>query len=444
MKTWSMLRRLTMTLMALLGAFWLASTAISTMVLQSEVNEVLDSGLQETGERLLSLIETTTKGQTQLGVLDDSKEVLGNEGDSDEYIVYQVTDKTGRTILHSHGAPSQPWPQSEADRFSTDGDWRIFTAKSKNDRFVLQVGEKISHRYSGLYNAILGLLSSFLLLLLLTAFAIWKIAKAAAKPLSGLSEEITKRSEDNLSPLSLDAVPSELHTLVTSTNHLMAQLRTSIEGERAFASNSAHELRTPVAGAQAQAQVLADELSGRPEGVRAAAIVKALQRLSRLVDKLLQLSRTEAGAAMRREHVNLTELTTFLVAENQRNTPERTFAFHNPSSDPIIVRGDHDMIALAIQNLIDNAINHGRQTGIIEIKVGAGRSVSVTNACDVIPGERLQSLHKRFVRGHSQSEGTGLGLSIVEQIMQQSGGSLQLVSPAPGKIDGLQATLVLP
>jgi two-component system, OmpR family, sensor kinase len=441
-QTWSMLRRLTTSLMALLGVIWLSSATILIVVLRYEINETLDSGLHETSERLLSVIETTSLTQVENGQIEDNGKSTPVQSEEEEYIAYQVIDQKGVVVLHSKEAPSAAWPTVTADEFSTVGDWRISASRTGDGRFVLQVGEKISHRYSVLYDTVLGLLLPFLLLLPLAALTIWKIVTTASKPLTALSEELGRRSEDNLSPLSIDAIPSELYPLVSGTNHLMAQLRSAIDGERQFASNSAHELRTPVAGAQAQAQVLADELNGKPEGKRAETIVLALKRLSRLVDKLLQLSRTEAGVASRRDFVNLTELVAFLASESQRNHPEQAFANSAPQLQPILVRGDSDMIAIAIQNLIDNAINHGRNGGVIQIRLGPG-NISILNDCDVIPQERLQELRKRFVRGRTKSEGSGLGLAIVESIMQQSGGSLQLTSPIPSTSDGLEARLVL-
>jgi two-component system OmpR family sensor kinase len=96
-----------------------------------------------------------------------------------------------------------------------------------------------------------------------------------------------------------------------------------------------------------------------------------------------------------------------------------------------------------VRNLIDNAANHGAAGGRIDVQVGPDGIIRVINGGPVVPPEVLAGLKRRFVRGETLSAGAGLGLAIAETIMTQTGGKLELFSPAPGRPDGFEARLML-
>jgi len=98
-----------------------------------------------------------------------------------------------------------------------------------------------------------------------------------------------------------------------------------------------------------------------------------------------------------------------------------------------------DAFAMVVRNLIDNAANHGAAGGPIDVHLSADRRVSVVNAGPLVPPEVLAGLKRRFVRGETRSAGTGLGLAIAETIVTQTGGKLELLSPAAGRTDGFEA-----
>lgn len=455
MRNPSLIRQFIRDMALLIVVFWLAAAGIAAYVFHYEVNEVLDSGLQETAQRLLPVVHLTSKAKKreESGAKDDDddednaehEEISADVPPHEEYIVYQVFDRDGQIILRSHDSPDQAWPAPAPTGFHDYGDWRIYAINSADGDLLLQVGERVSHRYSGLYDSLLGLVLPLLALLPASALFIRMIGNRGAKPVNRLGAELASRSEGNLSPLASDGMPEELQPLIQGTNRLMAQLKAALESERSFAGNSAHEMRTPVAAAQAQAQLLAQELGNSPGRERALKIAEALKRLSRLVEKLLQLSRAEAGVAMRRESVDLKELTSFLVREYERHHPTHKLNLTLQANGAAKVLGDSDMIASAIQNLLDNAIYHGTAGGPIEVRLAHdGRSLLIGNEGPVIPPDKLQRLTERFERGKGAGQGSGLGLAIVDTIMQQSGGALVLHSPAPGKSSGFAAELRFP
>ena len=223
---------------------------------------------------------------------------------------------------------------------------------------------------------------------------------------------------------------------------LVERLRVALDAERAFSANSAHELRTPIAGALAQTQRLIAELDDVEHRRRARDVEGTLKRLSRLSEKLLQLSRVDAGISLRDEVVDLLPVLDVVVADaSARLADGRTISYVKAEGAELVARMDADAFAMAVRNLLDNAALHG--TGAIEVRLERQGVVHVVNDGPVVPPAVLARLTQRFARGRTAVAGSGLGLAIVETIMEQSGGRLRLVSPATGRDDGFEARLEL-
>jgi two-component system OmpR family sensor kinase len=105
---------------------------------------------------------------------------------------------------------------------------------------------------------------------------------------------------------------------------------------------------------------------------------------------------------------------------------------------------DPDAFAVAVRNLVENALKHGAPDRPVHVLVDDGGTVRVRNAGGVLDEAELARLGQPFVRGATTADGSGLGLSIVRSILEQAGGKLVLQSPAPGASDGFEAALVLP
>lgn len=281
-------------------------------------------------------------------------------------------------------------------------------------------------------------------LLPLSVLAIWLSVRGAMTPVSRLQRDISARGSANLMPLDISDQPAELRPIADAVARLIDRLAVALEAERAFAANSAHELRTPLAGALAQTQRLIAEIKDGRLRRRAEDIKAALKRLSRLSDKLIQLSRVEAGIAFAGKAVDLKPVLGIVVKDFiARCGPERIICDCDDDV-PLVAPMDPDAFAIALRNLIDNALTHGARDGRVEIIRQDGGTIRVINGGPSLRPEVMNEITKRFSRGRTDGAGSGLGLAIVETIMEQSNGRLILLSPPEDREMGFEARLELP
>lgn len=228
--------------------------------------------------------------------------------------------------------------------------------------------------------------------------------------------------------------PTELLPLVVAFNRALSRIDLASKAQRSFLSNAAHELRTPLTNARTTLEQVQD-----PD-LRAKLIAEN-QKLSSIVTMLLQLARIAA------EPVDLAELD--LVALARKVTAEHVpmalsngieIGFVEPGHS-VWVRGSEAAIAVALSNLIRNAVSYAAAGGPILIKVGASARLSVIDTGPGLQSSQPDLLLEPFKRGATRVDGTGLGLSIVSQVMTMHNGSVAL-SHTPG--DGTTVELLFP
>jgi two-component system OmpR family sensor kinase len=148
---------------------------------------------------------------------------------------------------------------------------------------------------------------------------------------------------------------------------------------------------------------------------------------------------------MVKEVTDLVATTRSVVGEFQRASPDgMRLHFANAPSDPQLILLDRNALGILLRNLLDNASKHSPENSDIQVTVGIGGVLSVTNDSPVIPVEKLSQLNEQFVRGNHAITGDGLGLYIVSQIVAEADAILELRSPAPGRDAGFEAVVRFP
>ncbi len=427
LETRSLAGRLVWSLSILLAVFWTIAVGLSIHVMRAEFDEVFDSALQETTERLAPLV-VDDYFRRDAGTMPNRVAAL-TPGTADEYLTYQVRDAAGRVLMHSHNVGTEPYPAPLTSGFWSGDDIRIFTIATVSDTLFIQVADSLAHRREATLESALTLLLPILLLLPLGMFATRWIVVRAARPVNSLRDAISARDGSNLEPIALDGLPTEIATIPGSVNTLLARLKHAIQAERELAANSAHELRTPLSGALAQMELLSEQLSEPQDRSRSERVLEALRRLSLMLEKLLQLSRAEAGIGLATTPVDLLALVALLVESFQRSRPSVCVIVEpEPGLSDLLRSVDPDAFAIAFNNLLENAAHYGTAGQPIIVAVTADGRITVTNAVPAPLDPDVNAYRTRFKRGQTSKPGSGLGLAIVDKLMAQMNGAMNLRS----------------
>jgi two-component system OmpR family sensor kinase len=436
----SITARLIVGLTVITTLVWCGAVAYSTVNSYRELNEAFDQTLQEAARRLLPLASDDVLGHEQDDAIATHDFIEGRK----DYLSYQLSDEHGRILLRSEDAPPEPFAQARQEGFSTVGSFRLFTTTDEMRHITITVAETTEGRWHAVIASGKAMLWPLLALIPFNVLGIWLTVRGAMRPVLRLSADIAKRSGANLAPLDIRDQPAELRPIAVAAARLVGRLKSALDAERALAANSAHELRTPIAGALAQTQRMIAQLDDPADRARARDIETTLKRLSVLAEKLMQLSRADAGFGASERSVDLMTILDLVISDCARHLARPERIRYSKAPDAVLqARMDIDAFAIAIRNLVDNAMSHGAEGAPVEVMVETGGIVRVVNDGEVVPPQVLEELKRRFYRGASRAPGSGLGLSIVEMVMAQSGGEVQLYSPPPGRTRGFEARLVM-
>lgn len=205
------------------------------------------------------------------------------------------------------------------------------------------------------------------------------------------------------------------------------------ELERRLTTDVAHELRTPLMAIQATVEAMVDGVYEADEE-RLVTVNSEVQRLSRLVDALLKLSRLEnRSQPMKEEVVDVGELIEGIVSTHEMFVADSGLTIDYHAQKDVRVVGDPDMIRQATANLISNAVRYTPEGGHIDVRVRKGdimASISVQDTGIGLTREEAKMVFSRFWRADAgrnrESGGLGVGLAVVKEIVDRHGGWVQV------------------
>ncbi|WP_299653513.1 ATP-binding protein [uncultured Jannaschia sp.] len=418
------------------GAIWLLAILAMALVLRSEQEELLDLTLRETAE----LFQPILIGRWRDGESGTLMPTRGQPG-ADEALVFLLFDPAGQVLLRSAGAANADLPASAPRRGYRETRTHVFYQTEPDAAgYAVAFGDPLEERREAYGESFLAFLLPMLALLPIAYLLVGWIARTALRPLEALQGDIALRSEGRLDPIDASHLPDELRAITATLNGLMVRLGRAIDSERSFATNAAHELRTPVAVALAQVQRLRAETVGADDLVRITRIETALMRMSRLVARLLQLARADAGIGAATDRQDLRAVLDHVLEDSRRDPDRRARMVEVLPAAPVLARIDADAFAILAGNLIDNAFQYAPEGTDIRVELTSDATLRVENDGAVLSGTELSGLTRRFHRGHARGDGFGLGLHIADTIARQSGGRLTLASPPEGRESGFAAT----
>lgn len=415
---------------------WLGTALVTARLLTSELNEVFDSALQETGQRILQLAVVDVLERDEEGV---TRHVMALD-DHEEHFTYVVRDDLGRILLTSHRADPARFPPFAESGFHQTDELRFYHETAVRGTIALTIAEPLSHRREVAREMALSLGLPLVVMVPLSILGIFYGLGYGLRPLGQLRNQLARRGAKDLSPLPTKDMANELRPIADTLNQLLARLDTAFAAERSFAANAAHEFRTPLAGALAQVQRLR-QTSTDPDSARRAADVEAtLKRLTRLSERLMQLARAEGARLLVDAPQDLRPVLTIVAGDFSHGPDGGRLDLSLPDA-PVLSDIDPDAVAILARNLIENALRHGQSA--VAVTLERDGTLCVENDCPRIPPAELAALSGRFVRGKDAGDGSGLGLAIVHTIAERIGTPLRLTSPLPGKSAGFSACISL-
>lgn len=255
------------------------------------------------------------------------------------------------------------------------------------------------------------------------------------RPLRQLAGELHRRSPQDLSPIDLTHLPSEMRPMIDAMNKLLLELSRAFERERRFTGDAAHELRTPLAGLRAQLELarFPDESPATRSESLGKAWLAAL-RMQHLVTQLLLLCRLDVSAHLERSIVRLDEVGERVCADLAPAAVEKHIDLSLDAVPATLSVGNRELLYVLLRNLVDNAIRYTPEKGEIVVAIHREPRAIVVEVGDSgcgVPDDELLALGQRFRRlTPDLAEGVGLGLSIVARVADLHGASVAYVRDA--------------
>lgn len=256
-------------------------------------------------------------------------------------------------------------------------------------------------------------------------------------------------------PSELELITSAADLTALAINHkkALAVLQKSDQLKSEFISTAAHELRTPLSSIMGFAELLLDKpptihLSHEQKQSFLNVIIENSERLSRIVDEILDLSRIESGQSLplNKAPASLPALLTKIVTRFRLKATHQ-FELEASPELPATIMIDEHRILQVLENLLSNATKYSPQQSTITIiaePTGCGCKVLVTDQGIGMTNEQISHIFDKFYRADSSTTavgGLGLGMSIVKQIITDHNGSIR-VDSSPGK--GCRVEFTLP
>ena len=267
-----------------------------------------------------------------------------------------------------------------------------------------------------------------------------RMAKRALRPMERMADHARSITAERLHDrLPVDNPADELGQLATVFNNTLGRLEQSFDQLRRFTADASHELRTPLTAIRSVGEVGLSErhdASGYKDII--GSMLEEAERLTRLVDSLLTLSRADAGqAVLQKDTVDLTDLAREVISELSVLAEEKQQVVRIDSLGAVNAVGDRVMLTQAIVNLLHNAIKYSPEESEIVVIVSKEPEphIDVIDRGPGIPVEHQDRIFDRFYRvDRSRSRGgggVGLGLSIARSAVQANRGRLVLHLTGP-------------
>ncbi|RLQ23453.1 HAMP domain-containing protein [Seongchinamella sediminis] len=314
------------------------------------------------------------------------------------------------------------------------GQWRLLSMRDESTGLWVQVGIELGAARQDMIATLGRAFLPLLIVVPLTIAVLYLGVARGLRPLKNLASQISSRKPGLLDPVATADVPSELDSVVSALNSLLARLAAAMESEQRFTANAAHELLTPLAAIKTEVQLCQRQLGEEPAAAMLTRITQRVDRAAHTVEQLLTLARLDPEAPLDRAPLELRALLTEALADTAHLAADKQLTVALEEGPAIQLEGNAEALAIMLRNLLVNAFKYsgGRDEVSIALRQqGPEIVLEVCNDCEPLSAAEHAQLGRRFYRvPGSAGQGAGLGLSIVARIALLHGAR---VATGPGE-----------
>lgn len=354
--------------------------------------------------------------------------------DEESRVIVQYLGNSQEDVLENSGIEAPlPFPITLSDGMHTlqvaDEDYRVLVKTMANGERIV-VAQETDVRDEIARESALRTLMPFLILMPVLLLVLADLVRKIFHPITSLSTEIDKRNEQDLHPIEDENLPIEVRPFIIAINRLLGKVAISMETQRRFVADAAHELRSPLTALSLQAERLSQTEISEQATERLATLRQGIERGRHLLDQLLALAKAQSIRTSRPTLVSVQYIYRRVLEDLMPLAEAKNIDIGVDSeTDAEIFIPEVDAITL-IKNIVDNAICYTPEGGRIDLLCIATEqnvSLQIKDSGPGIPPAEYERVFDPFYRVLGNNViGSGLGLSIVKTIADQIGAQVQL------------------
>ncbi|QZA95991.1 two-component sensor histidine kinase [Pseudomonas mandelii] len=361
------------------------------------------------------------------------EQVVGDDEESRVSVQY-LSDSSKATGSDDATTPL-PFPTTLADGLSTlsvaGENFRVLVRTTVGgERIVVaqeaDVREKEARKSA--WRSLLPFLILFPVLLLVVSDLVRKLFR----PIATLSEEIDQRDEQALHPIDENHLPTEIRPFVVAINRMLTRVSQSMETQRRFIVDAAHELRSPMTALSLQAERLSAIEMSTAAYERFLPLSLGIERSRKLIDQMLALAAAQSSSDRKPTSVSVLKVYRRVLEDLLLLAERRHIDIGVESFEDVQVVGNEMDLFILVRNLVDNAIRYTPVGGRVDLAVELELETVILEVKDSGPGisaaEQLLVFDPFYRSLGTDESGSGLGLSIVKAIADRLGARIRLSS----------------
>ncbi|MBC3886633.1 sensor histidine kinase [Undibacterium griseum] len=373
------------------------------------------------------------------------------DGDEESRVIVRRLDQANPSTVGVDAGGTLSLPTTLADGLHTlevGGESFRVLVKTMAAGERIAVAQETGFRNEIARDGALRTVMPFLILVPVLLLIVADLVRKMFRPIAALSKEIDLRTEQELHPVEDRHLPVEVRPFALAINRLLARVGRSMDSQRRFVADAAHELRSPLTALSLQAERLAEAEMSALACERLTVLRQGIERGLSLLDQLLTLAKAQSAADLPKSPISVQAIYRRVLEDLMPLAEAKHIDIGvEGTQDAEVWASELDMIAV-VRNLVDNAIRYTPEGGRVDLSVGISEGKAELRVQDSGPGIPLAERDRVFdpfyrILG-SEQIGSGLGLSIIQTIAHRIDAEIRLDFVDETQQTGLKVSVSVP